>query len=133
MESAGQRLLELRQKRGLTQTELGQMVGISSMQVRRYEKKGIRTMRVHRLYDLAAALDCSVADILGLALDESVRDQTSEQRLEKEVSLLRSELYRARRENLAIRKQRERLLKRLRELNPEGAGVFESKNPGSPT
>lgn len=67
MEHAGQRLLELRKAKGLTQEQLGQMVGLSKQQVRRYEKKGIRTMRVHRLYDLAGALGCTVADILDLS------------------------------------------------------------------
>lgn len=66
MEGAGQRILELRKKNGLNQTQLGKLVGISKQQVMRYETKGIRTMRVHRLYDLAHALDCSVADILGI-------------------------------------------------------------------
>lgn len=66
MESAGQRICELRNKKGLTQTQLGQLVGISKQQVMRYETKGIRTMRVHRLYDLAKALDTTVAEILGI-------------------------------------------------------------------
>lgn len=73
MEDAGWRLLELRKKRGLTQEQLGQMVGLSKQQVRRYEKKGIRTMRVHRLYDLAGALKSTVAEILGIDTEGGVK------------------------------------------------------------
>ena len=64
METAGQRIKKLRHAKGWNQTELGQRIGVSKQQVMRYETKGIRTMRVHRLYDMAAALGCSVSDIL---------------------------------------------------------------------
>lgn len=66
METAGQRIMQLRKSKGWNQTELGRRIGISKQQVMRYETKGIRTMRVHRLYDLADALGCTVADILGI-------------------------------------------------------------------
>lgn len=66
METAGQRIMQLRKSNGWNQTELGRRIGISKQQVMRYETKGIRTMRVHRLYDLADALGCTVADILGI-------------------------------------------------------------------
>lgn len=64
MEEAGQKICELRKKKGLTQTELGQMIGVSKQQIMRYETKGISTMRVHRLYDLAEALETTVSEIL---------------------------------------------------------------------
>ena len=66
METAGQRIMQLRKSNGWNQTELGRRIGSSKQQVMRYETKGIRTMRVHRLYDLADALGCTVADILGI-------------------------------------------------------------------
>lgn len=69
MEEAGRRIKALREERGWNQGELAQKVGISRQQVMRYETKGIRTMRVHRLYDIADALGCTVAHILGLSDD----------------------------------------------------------------
>lgn len=66
METAGQTIARLRKERGWNQAELGRRMGVSGQQVMRYETKGIRTMRVHRLYDMADALGCTVAEILGI-------------------------------------------------------------------
>lgn len=51
----GKKIRELRLVRGMTQGDLGKLVGITFQQIQKYEK-GINSVLVGRLYDLAIAL-----------------------------------------------------------------------------
>ncbi|APR98316.1 helix-turn-helix domain-containing protein [Wolbachia endosymbiont of Folsomia candida] len=51
----GKKIRELRLTLGMTQSDLGKLVGITFQQIQKYEK-GINSVLVGRLYDLAIAL-----------------------------------------------------------------------------
>lgn len=53
----------MREKIDLTQSQLGRMIGATDGTVGRYEI-GLRSPSVHTLRKLAAALNCTVADLL---------------------------------------------------------------------
>ena len=66
------RLKELRKNAGLTQTELGNMVGVTKVSICCYEN-GTRTPTLDTLIDLADSLNTSLIYLLGsdnLAVDE---------------------------------------------------------------
>lgn len=60
----GQRLRQIRKERGLTQTELGIITGLSKQQISQYET-GAREPRTKRIYEIARSLDMSVGELLG--------------------------------------------------------------------
>lgn len=59
----GRKLKELRISRGLTQTELGVMVGVTKVSICCYEK-GTRTPTLETLIDLADALGVKIMELL---------------------------------------------------------------------
>ena len=59
------RLLLAREKRGLSQKELSEIIGIKQQQYARYEK-GINIMPITHLKKICIALDISADYILGL-------------------------------------------------------------------
>ena len=63
-------LLQYRAKNGMTQTELAKKLSISQNAVSQYES-GKRTPTVNRLAQMAAALDCTVDEIMADTLTKS--------------------------------------------------------------
>lgn len=59
MNTLGQRIIELRKRKNLSQTDLAQIVGMSYAQIGRYETKGAQPP-AEALNNLADALDTSV-------------------------------------------------------------------------
>jgi len=66
LDGFGTRLAELRQRRGLTQTELGAAVGVSKRVIAYYEADGAQPPGA-MLVDLARALSVTADELLGLA------------------------------------------------------------------
>jgi transcriptional regulator with XRE-family HTH domain len=66
----GRRLKSLRIRRGLSQTALGEVLGVSFQQIQKYER-GAHRLRVSQLRRLAEALAVSVAELLDIPRTES--------------------------------------------------------------
>jgi transcriptional regulator with XRE-family HTH domain len=66
----GRRLKSLRVRRGLSQTALGELLGVSFQQIQKYER-GANRIRVSQLGRLAEALAVSAAEFLELPRTES--------------------------------------------------------------
>lgn len=64
----GERICALRVERGLTQTQLGQLIGYSQQQVVSFEKAR-RRVPVSTLPELARALGVTVEDLLGAKVE----------------------------------------------------------------
>ena len=60
----GEKVRELRKKKGLSQTELGQAVGVSLRTVRGWEIEGRYPKKRELYYQLAELLDCEVSYLL---------------------------------------------------------------------
>ena len=60
--STGERIKSFRQKRKLSQKQLGEKVGMSQQQIGQYET-GTRIPKTETLVKLAAALDCTLFDL----------------------------------------------------------------------
>lgn len=69
MESLGKRVIELRKKKGFSQSDLAKIVGISYAQVGRYETKGAQPP-AEVLKKLADALDTTVDFLISGNSDE---------------------------------------------------------------
>ena len=61
---SGRKIKEKRHALGLSQVELGALIGVSSQQVMRYEVHGIENMRVRRLVALCEVFGCTANDLL---------------------------------------------------------------------
>ena len=55
---------KIRRDRDITQKQLGELVGVTQQAVTKWEK-GLAAPRVSMLPKIAAALDCSVGELLG--------------------------------------------------------------------
>ena len=64
--TVGVRIKALRKAMGVTQTELGQVIGVTFQQVQKYEN-GTNRIGASRLQDLAHALDVPVSSLFGEA------------------------------------------------------------------
>jgi transcriptional regulator with XRE-family HTH domain len=60
----GQRIRAYRLSRGLSQTALGEKVGVTFQQIQKYER-GVNRIVVGRLKKIAAVLDTSIVELLG--------------------------------------------------------------------
>ena len=60
----GRRLRQIRKERGLTQDELGAVLGLSKQQISQYETE-IREPRTIRIHDIARRLNMSIGELLG--------------------------------------------------------------------
>ena len=67
----GERIRAVRKKKGLTQTELGNAVGVEIKTIHRWEK-GERTPRVEELKRLAKALNVDVNELLNWTIVNKV-------------------------------------------------------------
>jgi transcriptional regulator with XRE-family HTH domain len=84
-ESPGARVARLRRERGITQTELAEMLGVTQPVVSDYERGELR-LHGELLVQLAAILGASVDEILGLEAQRStaaVRDRRLARRLQQ--------------------------------------------------
>ena len=61
----GKRLRELRKEKGLTQQQLGDIVGVTKVSICCYEN-GTRTPTLETLIDLADALNTKITDLLAI-------------------------------------------------------------------
>ena len=117
----GQKIRELRNRWGLSQSELAERIGISFQQIQKYEK-GSSRISVMRLQQIAEALGASPASFIEegekrlkitdvsvkYADDESSRETPNEPLSKEEITLLR--LFR----KVKNRKLREGILKQVR-------------------
>ena len=74
----GKRLKEIRKKAGITQQQLGDMVGVTKVSICCYEN-GTRTPTLETLIDLADSLNVHLNYLLGvdaLAIDEDDKNNT---------------------------------------------------------
>ena len=67
----GQRMKEIRQKRGLTQVELSQRSGFTQARVSELEH-GSRMPNLVTILRIAAALDCKVAELMSIFDEEGL-------------------------------------------------------------
>lgn len=67
----GQRLIQIRKAKGLTQLELGKRIGVSQRIIHHYENKA-EYPPTQKLIDLAMALDLSLDELLGLSKSEGL-------------------------------------------------------------
>jgi transcriptional regulator with XRE-family HTH domain len=78
------RIRELRLKKGLTQKDLGEMVGVSHVHVSQLER-GIKNLNNHLLQRFAAALEVEPSDLILSETDDEI------QRLSKSLRVLSPE------------------------------------------
>jgi transcriptional regulator with XRE-family HTH domain len=71
----GSRIAALRKDRGLTQTQLGEMIGVSQQQVVSFEK-GRRRVPVSTLPKLSRALGVAVEELIGVKAKPGKRGPT---------------------------------------------------------
>ena len=74
-ETLGDRVHFTRRKRGLTQRELADRMGMTNVTISRIEKNAVTDIRPDTLIELAKALDVSTDYLLGL------KDEDEEERL----------------------------------------------------
>ena len=55
----GQKIRELRKRKGISQMDLAEKIGLSFQQIQKYEK-GVNRISVSRLYQIARALDVDI-------------------------------------------------------------------------
>ena len=63
--TTGEKIKELREKRGYTLEELGEKIGVGKSTIRKWENGMIKNMRRDKISKLAEALDCSPLYLLG--------------------------------------------------------------------
>jgi transcriptional regulator with XRE-family HTH domain len=73
----GKRLRAMRNASGLSQSHLADALGVSFQQVQKYER-GLNRLPSTQLYVAAAALGCSVTDILGGDAQNGANGEASE-------------------------------------------------------
>ncbi len=67
--TVGERIRTIRKNQGLTQKQLGEKSGMADSAIRKYES-GSQNPKVETLQRIAAALNVSLGDLLGIAPDE---------------------------------------------------------------
>jgi len=87
----GSRIAILRKERGLTQTQLGEMIGVSQQQIVSFEK-GRRKVPVSALPKLSETLGISVEELIGIDAKPGKRGPTPklQRQLERLLQLPRS-------------------------------------------
>jgi transcriptional regulator with XRE-family HTH domain len=79
----GSRIATLRKERGLTQTQLGEMIGVSQQQIVSFEK-GRRKVPVSALPKLSDALRAPVEELIGVESKPGKRGPTPKLQLQLE-------------------------------------------------
>ena len=70
--TVGERIKNLREKRGYTLEELGEKIGVGKSTVRKWENGMIQNMRRDKIQKLAEVLNCSPLYLLGYGDDDSL-------------------------------------------------------------
>lgn len=91
-ESVGQNVLSLRSEREWTQQELADRIGLSRASVANIET-GRQRLLLHQVYDMAAALGCSVFQLMG---EDEAKASTVAERLRQKNHDLTQELLECR-------------------------------------
>lgn len=65
MEKMGQRIRELREKRGITLEKLGELIGVNKSAVLKYENGTVINIPILKLKSIAKALNTTVAYLIG--------------------------------------------------------------------
>ncbi len=73
----GLKIKALREKRGISQSVLGEAIGVSYQQVQKYEN-GITPITVERLQQIGAALGISPSDFLSDIPVDKIREETTD-------------------------------------------------------
>lgn len=81
-ETLGERIRTLRKNQGLTQIELGELIGVTQRAMSSYERDEFEPA-VHVLPKLAASLDVSTDYLLGLSADREKKKPTNRRWLKK--------------------------------------------------
>ena len=79
LQKMGKFIAEMRKKRGLTQSQLGEALGLSGKAISKWER-GLNAPDISLLNDLADALDVNVSEILtgGLIKEEITTETVNE-------------------------------------------------------
>lgn len=92
--TVGERIKNLREKKGYTLEELGEKIGVGKSTVRKWENGMIKNMRRDKIQALAEVLGCSPLYILGYGDDDdlfptskSKDDDAQNERVEKFANL----------------------------------------------
>lgn len=88
----GKAVKAIRTVRGMSQTTLGEALGITFQQIQKYEK-GTNRLSVSSLIRVCKALQCTPMDVIGAQFDGNASDMTS---LSAEIGRLRDRLARIR-------------------------------------
>lgn len=114
MGSFGENLRRLRKEKGLTQEQLAQQLGVSSVYIGTYEKDK-RKPKVETIRRFAAALGCSALDLV----DESTNSSTSNPVYSFAVNVKNMDDIKAVKNSPTIKRYKE-LSKLFSELSEEG-------------
>lgn len=71
MESVGTRIKRAREKKNLTQEELGRICGTTKQTIFKYENNIVTNIPMDRLEEIAKALDTTPSDLLGWSQSEN--------------------------------------------------------------
>lgn len=82
MNTTGDRIKVLRESKGLTQEELGKLVGTTKQTIFKYETGKIENIPYSRIEDIAKVFDCAPGDILGWSKENNAEDEA-----EKSISI----------------------------------------------
>ena len=74
MNTTGDRIKVLRESKGLTQEELGKLVGTTKQTIFKYETGKIENIPYSRIEDIAKVFDCAPGDILGWSRENNAED-----------------------------------------------------------
>ena len=83
MKTTGERIKELRIKKGLTQEELGSLIGVKKAAIHKYENNLVTNLRRSRLAKLAQALNTSPIYLMGLEDEEGEISPTKQAYINK--------------------------------------------------
>lgn len=83
MKTTGERIKELRIKKGLTQEELGNLIGVKKAAIHKYENNLVTNLRRSRLAKLAQALDTSPIYLMGLEDEDGEISPTKQAYIDK--------------------------------------------------
>lgn len=63
--NVGEVVASIRERNGLTQTELAQRMGVTSQHINQFERGGGADPKLSTLNSLALALGCTISELLG--------------------------------------------------------------------
>lgn len=109
--SVGQMIKKFRLAKGVTQMELAERIGVSYQQIQKYEK-GASNITIHRLKQVAEALDISLNQFLGFGTNYVSEPSAAYELMPKDEQLL-LRLYR----KIKSKKLKEAVLKFIKQIS----------------